>query len=240
MQKSIEKQYFAEATSWDDNRIASCQKSEQRAWKVAIAASSLALMLGLAVITLTPLKTVESFIIRVDNNTGAIDFISRITNNEGIIDTDTQKSLDQYWLSQYIKAREGYQWETRQHNRDLVGLMSDLTIQQHYAEYTDPKTNINAPVTLYGDTAQVLTQIKSISFISKTETKKEALKTALVRYTKTIKKRGEHNRTHHLAATITFKYVNTEIHIDERLQNPMGFQVTDFKINQESHLGEHL
>ena len=240
MTKSLEQEYFEQATSWDDNRVSMSEQSAKRAWIVAFFSLSLALILGIALIVLVPLKSVDSFIIRVDNNTGAVDFISKLTNNQGSIDIDDQKALDKHWLSKYIRAREGYQWETRQFDRDTVGVMSGIEIQQKYDAFTDPKKNPQAPVSIYGNTARVFTKIKSISFIKETDIEKENFKTALVRYTKTITKRGERDLTSHWAATITFKYVKSAVKIDERLQNPLGFQVTQFKIDQESHLGADL
>ena len=240
MAKSLEQQYFEQATSWDDNRISMSEKSERRAWIVALFALSLALILGIALIVLVPLKSVDSFLIRVDNNTGAVDFISKLTNNQGLIDIDDQKALDKHWLSQYIRAREGYQWETRQFDRDTVGVMSDIDTQQKYDAFTDPKKNPQAPVSVYNNTARVFTKIKSTSFIKDTDIDNESFKTALVRYTKTIQKRGERDLVSHWAATVTFKYVASAVKIDERLQNPLGFQVTQFKIDQESHLGADL
>jgi type IV secretion system protein VirB8 len=60
------KAYFEEAKRWDQDRLAAAQRSKRLAWTVAGCAGVLALAAVGAVAALTPLKTVEPFVVRVD------------------------------------------------------------------------------------------------------------------------------------------------------------------------------
>jgi len=231
---ALEKQYFEEARSWDSELSNEIQSSKKKAWLVAIAATTIAVLEAIAIASLAPLKTVEPFIVRVDNNTGVVDVISTLTKTDGQIEAGSQESLDNYFLGQYIRHREAYQWETRDYNRKIVGLFSNATVQQQYAAYTDPRQYDSAPVVIYGDSAVVDVRLKSISTINAEKIDGKEHVTALVRYTKQVKRKGERSPLTHWAATVTYYYLNSPMKIDDRQLNPLGFQVINYRNDQES------
>lgn len=233
MNKSLEKEYFAQATAWDEGLHDMLNKSNKRAWIVAFCFTSVAVLEGFALLALMPLKTVEPFVIRVDNNTGYTDVVSTLTNTQGEIEETAQESLDKFFLGQYIRHREGYQWETRDYDRNLVGLMSDTVMQQHYGEYTDPR-NTNAPVNLYRDTAEVKIKVTGVNFLTTQKLKGQSLVTAMVRYTKQIEQKGERSLLTHWVATVTYGYMNAVMSVSDRQINPLGFQVVKYRNDQET------
>jgi type IV secretion system protein VirB8 len=232
---ALEKEYFSEARSWDIDTTFRMKKSERRAWLVAVIAIALAVIEGFAIASLTPLKSIEPFVIRVDNNTGLVDVVSVLAETDGVVKQEAREALDKYWLGQYILYRERYQWDTRDYDRRIVGLLSASGIQQEYADYTDPKRNPAAPVLVFGQNAEVATHVKSISFINSDDiVNGEKRITALVRYTKTVKRPGEMNAITHWGATVTFVYRNAAMKVEDRLKNPLGFQVVGYRNDQES------
>lgn len=232
---ALEKAYFEQASGWDQDINQHQQRSEKRAWLVAMAAIALAVLEAVGIATLAPLKSVEPFVIRVDNNTGVVDVVSVLAETNGEVKQAAQEALDKYWLSQYIRHREGYCWDTRDHDRRLVGLLSASTVQQNYAAYTDPKRNPQAPVLRYGQNARVTIYVTAISFINTGETVDgEHRVTALVRYTKQVKRAGETAPLTHWAATVTFVYRAAPMKIEDRLVNPLGFQIIGYRNDPES------
>jgi type IV secretion system protein VirB8 len=226
--------YFAEAAAWDDDLAARAARSERRAWFVAGVATTVALVgvAGLAVVAAR--KDVAPFVIRVDNNTGVTDVVSVLTETDGAVKESAQEALDKYWLGQYIRSREGYLWDTRAYDRETVGLLSNHAVQQDYAALTDPKSNPQAPVALYGENAAVETKIKTIGFLNKGEEKNEEKRvTALVRYIKTLKRNGTQDVATHWAATVTFVYSDADMDMDARGRNPLGFQVVGYRNDPE-------
>lgn len=233
--QQLEKKYFDESNEWEKDKAARTSKSEKRAWVVAGVLGVIAVLAVGAVTALAPLKTVEPFVIRVDNNNGHVDVISTLAKSSGTIKESAQEVLDKYWLGQYITHREGYLWDTREYNRRVIGLLSDTSIQQQYATYTNPKSNPTAPVTIYGDSVEVTTSIKSISFISKDiKVNDEYRSSALVRYITTVKKAGVKDFVSHWAATITYTYRSASMKSEDRLINPLGFQVTAYRNDAET------
>lgn len=231
---ALEKQYFEEARSWDDDKTGRIERSEKRAWRVAAAVGVIAVLEAVGLVSLAPLKSVEPFVIRVDNNTGVVDVVSVLTETDGEVKEEAQEVMDKYWLGQYIRHREGYQWETREYDRELVGLMSGSQVQQNYAAYTDPRQNPQAPITVYGRSSEVDTNVKSISIINSETVEGEERTTALVRYTKQVQRAGDRSPLTHWTATVTFVYRNSPMSIDNRQRNPLGFQVINYRNDQES------
>ncbi len=229
--KQLAQQYFAEARGWDADISVRIKQSEKRAWRCCFLFTLIAVLQGIGLVCLLPLKTIEPFVIRVDNNTGLVDVVSTLAS-QGEIKQQAQELMDKYWLGQYLRHREHYQWETRRYDRTLVGLMSAEPIQQEYALLTDPKSNSKAPVNEYGENAQVNIHINAISFIGHDDVKGEHRTTALVRYNKQIKRIGETHPLTHWVATITFVYRNSPMKLEDRRLNPLGFQVVSYRNDQ--------
>ena len=64
-------EYFEAARGWDLDRAQAAERSAKRAWLIAGVATLLTVLALVAVAGLTPMKTVEPFVIRVDNSTGS-------------------------------------------------------------------------------------------------------------------------------------------------------------------------
>lgn len=231
---AVEKEYFEESRSWDEDKMVRIERSEKRAWKVAFAFVCIAVLEGIGIASLAPLKSVEPFVIRVDNNTGVVDVVSTLTDTAGEVEQSAQEALDKYWLGQYIRHREGYHWETRAYDRRIVGLMSRSSVQQAYAAYTDPKQNPRAPIAVYGRNTEVEVNVRAISVINTETVEGQKRVTALVRYTKEVERAGESTPPTHWAATVTYVYLNSPMSVEERQLNPLGFQVIGYRNDQES------
>ncbi len=67
--------YLREEASWEEDRVRRMRASERRAWGAAGIATLLAGLALAAVVLLTPLKTVQPFVVRVDNSTGVVDVV---------------------------------------------------------------------------------------------------------------------------------------------------------------------
>ncbi|MBM7073744.1 Type IV secretory pathway component [Shewanella sp. 202IG2-18] len=231
--KQFIKQYFKEARGWDAELSHRIKRSEQRAWRCVALLTVIALLQGIGLVVLLPLKSIEPFVIRVDNNTGLVDVVSTLASH-GQVKVKAQEAMDKYWLTQYLRHRESYQWQTRAYDRNLIGIMSTESVQLDYGAQTDPKTNPQAPISRYGQNAQVRVHIQATSFIDDETINGEQHKTALIRYSKQIKRLGEHHPLTHWVATITFVYRNSPMKLEDRRLNPLGFQVLSYRNDQAS------
>lgn len=238
--KVTDKDYFDEAKSWDESEIVREKKSARRAWAAFWAMTCVVIVQAIAISTMMPLKTIENSIVRINDTTGETEVISNLKN----MDEATEQVMSRYWLAKYINPREGYHWNTREDDRLQVGMLSDGAIQQQYADYTNPKVNPYAPIKIYGETTEVdikvnpaITYLNGKGGVKPEKGEKdqfgETVYTALVRYTATVKKEGETPATTHWAATISFVYRKEPIKVDDRLINPVGFQVISYRKDQE-------
>jgi type IV secretion system protein VirB8 len=152
------KSYFDKARRFDQDRLIQVEHSARIAWFVAIAASILAVVSVFAVAGLTPLKTVEPFVVRVDNSTGIVDVVSALTSTAGTYD----EAVTKYFAARYVRAREGYVWSEGEENFRTVALLSTQPEQSRFAAVYRG-SNPDSPQNTYGRSATARINIVSIS-----------------------------------------------------------------------------
>ena len=94
--------YFAEARSWDQDRLRAAVRSRRLAWVVAGGAGALAAAAVTAVSVLAPLKTVEPYVVRVDEATGGVEVM---TGLKGGKDLTYEEAVTKSFLATYLRAR---------------------------------------------------------------------------------------------------------------------------------------
>ncbi|MGH0281875.1 virB8 family protein [Sinorhizobium meliloti] len=209
------KTYFEKARRFDQDRVIQVERSARIAWSVAIVAGILAGASIFAVAALTPLKTIEPFVVRVDNSTGIVDVVSALTSTAGTYD----EAVTKYFAAKYVRAREGYVWSEAEENFRTVALLSTQPEQARFSAIYRG-SNPDSPQNTYGRSATARISIASISLINPN--------VVSVRYMRTIT-RGEEVRPTHWVATLTFSYVNSPMSSTDRLVNPLGFAVSEYR-----------
>lgn len=215
------KRYFVEAKRWDQDRLASAVRSKRLAWTVAGTAGSLAIAASVAIIGLTPLKTVEPFVIRVDQATGAVDLARGLSEETGPI--RYEEAVSKYFLAQYVRAREGYLETAAEESFRLVSILSAPTEQRRWADLFRG-ANPASPQNLYGRTAEASVSIRAVGFINP--------EVANVRYRRTVR-RAQQVEESDWIATIAFSYTRAPMTETDRLRNPLGFQVLSYRSDPE-------
>lgn len=212
-------EYFATARRFDQDAMLSAHASAKRAWRIATGACLLTSLSLVAVACLAPLKSVEPFVIRVDNTTGVVDVVSAITGPN----TYTE-ATSKYFAGLYVRAREGFSASEAEINFRTVALMSVPAEQRRFQE-TYRGSNPQSPQVIYGKTALVRITVLSVSMLDE--------QVASVRYLKTVL-RGDDTQTSHWIATLTFGYASDAMSASDRMINPLGFLVSDFKADAEA------
>lgn len=213
------KEYFERARRFDQDRLLNAYRSTRTAWTVAGVSAVLAACSALAVAALAPLKTIEPFVIRVDNSTGIVDVVSALTSEAGRYD----EAVTKFFAARYVRAREGYVASEAEDNFKTASLLSTQPEQARFAAIYRGG-NPESPQNFYGRAATARITVKAISLISNT--------VASVRYLRTVTK-GEEVRTTHWVATLTFAYVNAPMSTTDRLVNPLGFVVSEYRADPE-------
>ncbi|MBJ7483483.1 virB8 family protein [Brevundimonas sp.] len=215
------KTYFTEARRWDQDRLATAIRSRRLAWTVAGVASGLAAASVVAVILLTPLKTTEPFVVRVDRSTGAVDVVRGLSSTEGPATYD--EAVSKYFLGQYVRAREGYLDPAAEESFALVSILSNGSEQRRWAE-AYRGSNPQSPQNLYGSDAEAVVSIRAIGFINEG--------VANVRFHRTVRMAQQVTESDWIA-TIAFTYTRAPMSEPDRLRNPLGFQVTSYRADPE-------
>lgn len=215
------KRYFDEARRWDQDRLAGALRSRRLAWCAAAGASGLAALSTVAVAVLTPLKTTEPFVIRVDRSTGQVDVVRSLSSPDGPVRHD--EAVSKYFLARYVQAREGYLDAAAAENYRLVSLMSSPAEQRRWADLYRGSSP-DSPQNLYGPDGEAIVSIRAIGFIN--------AEVASVRYRRTVRSGGQTVESDWVA-TVGFSWTRAPMSEADRLRNPLGFQVVSWRADPE-------
>lgn len=199
------------------------EKSNQRAWFVAFMSIIIAIISVVAVCLLTPLKTVEPYVIKVDNKTGETGVIT-ILNEENFTSSE---ALDKFFINEYIKSRESYYYNILEKDYLKTQLYSSTEVKKEYIKLFEGSDSI---VEKLKDAYEIKIKIKSIVL-----GESAGVKLATVRFKSITKelRSGVEQETDKVA-TITYDYLtNTKLDEATRLENPLGFQVLNYRLDYE-------
>ena len=214
--------YLETARTWEYDRMRAAIQSKRIAWGIAGGACALAVASVAAVAMLTPLKTVQPYVIRVDRASGETEIVTAL---KGPQPRTYEEAVNRYFISQYVRLREGWLNDAARENAYTVMLMSDPAEGSRYLGSVETN-NKNAPSNIYGDKGYVSIAIRTISFLSPT--------VAQVRYTKIITFGQNTPIAQNWNAILTFKYTAAPEHEKDRNLNPLGFQVVNYRSDPEA------
>ena len=209
--------YYAAARTWADDRVAAAARQTRLAWIVAGAAGGIAALLAIALALLVPLKSVQPYVVTVDRQSGAVEIATtltdgKLTQNEAVI---------QAQLASYVRARETFDETDLRLQYALVQRLSAPTVARGYvtamaaANPESPLRTLNR-----GDTIAV--NVKSVSLVSPGA--------ALVRFdTRHSSLNGGQTSVQSFVAAISFGFANAPLRVEDRFDNPLGFQVTRYR-----------
>jgi type IV secretion system protein VirB8 len=159
-------------------------------------------------------KSLEPYVIEIDDKTGMATVVQQISSQN----YTANEAMRRYFLNKFIQAATGYNPQTFREDSETIRLFS---APQIYVEY---RNRIN-PLALGSDT-KIAVRIKSIIF--------KDITSAEVRITREIMSGNQGNTTKNEVIFIRFVFVpEIPFTIEERLINPLGFQVLKFDIGDE-------
>ncbi len=213
-------QYLEESRGLERDYLEELVRSRRAAWRVAVGAAVLVAAALAAVVALVPLKRVEAFVLRVDNATGAVDLVTTLRDGQA----SYGEVVDRYFLNKYVLARESYDYETLQTAYDTTALMSSGDVQREYAALFDgPKARDK----VLANRVRIIVKVRSIA-------PGTTRNTAVLRFaTRVTHADGTSGPEESFIATIGFRYVGGAMREQDRLVNPLGFQVTSYRVDPE-------
>lgn len=209
------------------------RRSERRAWMVTFASITLSLILGAGYFYMLPLKREVPYIVMADANSG-LSSVARLTDDVINRRISASEAINRSNIAHFILARESFDvaiinlrdWAT-------VLTMSSPAVAQVYVNL-HALANPDAPYKTYGRDRAIRVKISSIVLIGGGDG--ITPKGATVRFQRTVfnKLTGQSVPLDSKIATIEFAYKpNLKMDDQYRVENPLGFQVTTYRVDND-------
>ena len=217
--------YFEAARGWDLDRAQAAERSARRAWRIAAVATLVTLLALVAVAGLTPMKSVEPFVIRVDDSTGIVDVVPVLTGK-----ADVPEAVTRYFVTQYVQARERYVGALAESDYEQVGAYHSAPMNQAWSAAWN-RNNHDSPLNQYADGTTVRVQVNAVSFLTPASGRGDL---AQVRFV-TARQQGGQGVEQVTQYVATLQYAYGEPSHDDRLRaaNPLGFKVLEYRKEAE-------
>ena len=180
-----------------------------------------------AVAMLTPLKEVEVEIVRVNDTTGAVETIRAADDAKTLSYGD---DLDKYFIYKFVRARNGYEWETIQNDFNVVATMSNRKVFSDYERYIKAE---ESPLNVFGDDKRI--SIETLGYSELPQTHKSS-KIVQVTFVRTILNNDGNvspgYKPTRWEATMTFNYTKKLNTAQDKQLNPLFLKVTSYRESQ--------
>ena len=183
-----------------------------------------AVLCAFAMQRLAPLKSVEPFIIQIDQKSGITEMVQPMTRER----LKSPDQLDDFFLWRYVVARETYDTADRDFRLETVRVLSAPKVFDIFTKEIAPSNDSSAAHTL-GDFGTRKVENPTITHLEGTE------KAMLAQVRFAIRERFRNSESvYFMLATVEYSYNEIVLTRDERLINPLGFQVKSFRLDDET------
>ena len=201
---------------------------------IAVCALVAALIAVLAVARLAPLKSVEPYLLQIDEKTGITQKVEPVSRNSYA----ANQAVDRYFTSMYLRVREGYNFSVLRYNYNIVRLMSTAEVYNGFRRSIDTSNPQSLGAKL-GASGLRDVRIRSISYIQNPPLpngraeKKTPTKIMQARITTVDMTANSADVVQQWVVTINFEYASLNLNEEEQLLNPLGYTVTSYHIQRE-------
>jgi type IV secretion system protein VirB8 len=212
---------------WEIDRALMLERSERRAWRVAVAGLILGLIGIAAVFVQGPLRRVVEIPIVVDRVTGETTIQQRLSEET----IPAMEALDKHNLAAFVRARESYNWMFLQRDFDQVARMA---VPGVFAEYNRQFEGDGALQKKIGAAEEWRINIVGVRL--RASGRSGNLSDATVTYDKVVRltDRNLPDVTTRHVASIVYQYQPKVLAKEaDRLENPFGFVVTAYRSDPE-------
>lgn len=217
---AVDPRYYAEGVRWEEDTYRSLRRSRSIAWAITgLFGATTVLSLGCLALLL-PLKQFEPYVVTVDRTTGYLEVARALKPG----DLSQDEAVTAANLVRFLKARETYDPRLLKDNYDLAQLLSAETASKDLQDLYAP-SNQQSPDRVYGRDTQVSVLVKNVSFLN--------ARTATVRF-QTEERNQSRSTVRHWVSVIKFRYVGAPMKNEWRFDNPLGFQVVEYRRDQET------
>ena len=218
---------FSANQAWEIDRALMLERSERRAWWVAIAGMTLGLIGIAAVFVQGPLRRVVEIPIVVDRVTGETTIQQRLS----VETIPPMEALDKHNLATFVRAREGYSWMFLQRDFDQVARMAVPAVFADYNRQFEGDTALHKKLGASEDWRISVAGVR-LAASGRAGNRGEAQ----VIYDKVVRltDRNLPEVTTRHVASVVFEYQPKVLAKEkDRLENPFGFVVVAYRSDPE-------
>jgi type IV secretion system protein VirB8 len=217
--------YLKEASTWETDKLRDAIKERTFLRWLVLALITVVACMAWAIKGLTPLKTSEPYVIRVDSSTGIADVVPIYKGEAEVTELVTR-----HLLTHYQTVRERYFYATAETDYETVGAFNSSELNAEWSEYWQ-EANPMSPLVLYKDGTTITTHIKGITFL---KPESGATDMAQVRFTTEKRKGGSGTpQVTHWVSTIKYVYAAPSKNDKIRGMNPMGLRILSYNKEPE-------
>ena len=208
------------------------RRSERRAWTVATIALTVASVLLGGYFYLLPLKEKVPYLVMADAYTGT-STVARLAGNFKDNTITASEAVNRSNVAHFILARESYDYALiRLRDWTTVYTMSSPEVAAAYTRLHAAR-NPDSPYNTYGKTRAIRVSILSIQLLG---SGKAAPDGATVRFQRSVydEATAVSRPLDSKIATLGFTYKpNLSMDEKDRIENPLGFQVTSYRVDND-------
>lgn len=209
------------------------RRSERRAWWVAWCAIAMALIIAGGYYYMLPLKQKVPYLVMADAYTGTAT-VARLDDDFAMRGITTREAINRSNVAHFVLARESYDlgladlsdWKT-------VQTMAAPGVKAPYVQLYS-NNNPDSLVKQYGKDQAIRVKLLSIQLVGSGPGKTPV--GATVRFQRSLynKQTGATRSLDNKIATLAFTYKrNLEMDDRSRLENPLGFWVTSYRVDDD-------
>ena len=225
------------ARDFETSLIDQMRRSERRAWRVAMGAGVMSLLLAGGYGLVMPLKEQVPYLVLADPYRGTSS-VARL--EAGDTPLSASEAINKSNVAHFVIARESYDWEllNRRDRRVVHAMATDSALKEYVALYTP--SHPDNPDTLYGKNASV--RIKILSTVltwgdaTRNGTGVRTPIAASVRFERWLfdKATGQARPLDTRLATMKVSYdPHLQMNEEGRIENPLGFRVHSYRVDPE-------
>lgn len=208
------------------------RRSEKRAWMVATVSMIITVMTAGGYYYMLPLKEKVPYLVMADAYSGT-STIAKLEANFGGRTISTSEALARSNIARFIIARESFDLSIiGQRDWNTVSAMGATNVVNEYRALHSASNPLR-PLNTYGKLRAIRINILSITLIGG---KGQPYKGATVRFQRTVYDKNSTVSTllDNKIATMGFAYQdNLEMSDSLRVENPLGFRVTDYRVDND-------
>lgn len=209
------------------------RRSERRAWLVASAATLMSVLLAAGYFSMLPLKEKVPYLVMADAYTGT-STVARLTEDFTNQRIATSEAINRSNVAHFVLARESYD-VAMMNLRDwtTVYTMASAEVAAGYSNLHS-SSNPDSPYKVHGKGRAIRVRILSIVFLGGSPNTPP--KGATVRLQRSLfdKATGSSRPMDSKIATLEFSYkANLKMDEEDRIENPLGFQVTSYRVDND-------